>query len=136
MLLRSIQLTGIEEGEILGVDLWKVVSLRERNLRAAVALTERAQQDLARNCLTRYRYETEIGRMKAWKALYREGLLERLPSPECGRRQRPSQNGVAPARVALRAHGASPLWERVLFLQVRISPESYPRPAQKPPSAV
>ena len=75
MLLRSIQLTGIEEGEILGVDLWKVVSLRERNLRAAVALTERAQQDLARNCLTRYRYETEIGRMKAWKALYREGLL-------------------------------------------------------------
>jgi hypothetical protein len=75
VLLRSIQLTGAEEGEILGVDLWRIVSLRERNLRAAVALTERAQQDLARHCLTRYRYETEIGRMKAWKAPYREGLL-------------------------------------------------------------
>jgi hypothetical protein len=75
ILLRSIQLTGVDEGEILSVSLWRIVGLDHANLRAAVVLTERAEQSLARICLTRYRHETEIGLMKPWKAPYREGLL-------------------------------------------------------------
>jgi hypothetical protein len=74
-LLRSIQISGVDGGEYLRANLWRTVGFGRKNLRAAVVLVERAEANLSRSCPNRYQNETQIGKIRAWKAPHRQGLL-------------------------------------------------------------
>ena len=74
-LLRSIQISGVDGGEYLRANLWRTVGFARKNLRAAVVLVERAEANLTRSCPSRYQSETQIGKIRSWKATHRQGLL-------------------------------------------------------------
>lgn len=74
-LLRSMQLSAPDGAEVLDVHLWRAIRLEGRQLRAAIALIERAHQPWTFSCIARFGREFEPGLAGTWKAVPREGLL-------------------------------------------------------------
>ena len=74
-LLRAKQVSDPDGGEAHDVHVWRSIGLDGPQLRAAVALIERAHQDWSFSCIARFARETQPGLAKTWTASARIGLL-------------------------------------------------------------
>jgi hypothetical protein len=74
-LLRAKQVSSPEGGQIVDIDIWRMIRLNHQLLRETIALVERAHQCWPSACADRYREESEPGLVRASKAPQREGLL-------------------------------------------------------------
>lgn len=74
-LLRAKQVSDPDGGEGHDVHLWRSIGFDDPQLRAAVALIERAHQDWSFSCIARFARETQPGLAKTWTASARAGLL-------------------------------------------------------------
>lgn len=74
-LLRAKQVSSPDGGQIVDIDIWRMIRLDRKLLRETIALVERAHQCWPSACADRYREESEPGLVRASKAPQREGLL-------------------------------------------------------------
>lgn len=75
-LLRAKQVSGPKGGQIVDIDVWRMIQLDRKLLKETIALVERAHQCWPSACADRYREESEPGMVRASKAPQREGLLK------------------------------------------------------------
>jgi hypothetical protein len=75
VLLRSMQVSGPDGGEVLDVSLFRLINLEGPLLRAAITLIERAHLPWPFSCIARFGRELEPGLAQTRKPVPREGLL-------------------------------------------------------------